>query len=61
MYAQADLRLSWSHIPHCWKSHSLAQLLYFLFQVMSKEDLETLNERQEIMRNGALSKAMDAI
>ena len=21
MYAQADLRLCWSHIPHCWKSH----------------------------------------
>ena len=26
-YAQADLRLCWSHIPHCWKSHALAQLL----------------------------------
>ena len=24
-YAQADLRLCWSHIPHCWKSHALAQ------------------------------------
>ena len=22
---QADLRLCWSHIPHCWKSHALAQ------------------------------------
>ena len=20
-YAQADLKLFWSHIPHCWKSH----------------------------------------
>ena len=20
-YVQADLRLCWSHIPHCWKSH----------------------------------------
>ena len=27
VYAQADLRLCWSHIPHCWKSHALAQLL----------------------------------
>ena len=26
-YAQADLRLCWSHIPHCWKSHALAQIL----------------------------------
>ena len=25
MYAQADLRLCWSHILHCWKSHALAQ------------------------------------
>ena len=25
-YAQAGLRLYWSHIPHCWKSHALAQL-----------------------------------
>ena len=24
-YAQADLRLCWSHIPHCWKSHFAAQ------------------------------------
>ena len=21
---QADLRLCWSHKPHCWKSHALA-------------------------------------
>ena len=25
-YAQADLRLCWSHVPHCWKSPALAQL-----------------------------------
>ena len=25
-YVQADLRLCWSHIPHCWKSHSTAHL-----------------------------------
>ena len=28
MYAQADLRLYWSHIPHCWKFHAMA---YFGF------------------------------
>ena len=27
-YAQAGLRLCWSHIQHCWKSHALAQLFY---------------------------------
>ena len=26
-YVQADLRLSWSHIPHCWKSHALAHFI----------------------------------
>ena len=26
-YAQADLRLCWSHIPHCWKSHVTAHIL----------------------------------
>ena len=25
-YAQADLRLCWSHIPHCWKSHVTAHI-----------------------------------
>ena len=25
-YSQADLSLCWSHIPHCWKYHALAQL-----------------------------------
>ena len=37
-YAQAGLRLCWSHIPHCWKSHALAQIqvywlpiIWFLF------------------------------
>ena len=25
-YAQAGLKLCWSHIPHCWKSHVTAQL-----------------------------------
>ena len=27
-YAQADLRLCWSHIPYCWKSHALAQFIH---------------------------------
>ena len=26
-YAQAGLRLCWSHIPHCWKSHALAHFI----------------------------------
>ena len=26
-YAQADLRLCWSRIPHCWKSHALAHIV----------------------------------
>ena len=26
-YAQAGLRLCWSHIPNCWKSHALAHFL----------------------------------
>ena len=26
-YVQADLRLCWSHIPHGWKSHALAQIV----------------------------------
>ena len=30
-YAQADLRLCWSQIPHCWKSHALALLLIFVY------------------------------
>ena len=27
-YAQVDLRLCWSHLPHCWKSHFIAQRLF---------------------------------
>ena len=27
-HAQADLRLCWSHIPHCWKSHALAHVRF---------------------------------
>ena len=28
-YAQADLRLCWSHIPHCWKSHAHAHIIFY--------------------------------
>ena len=28
MYAHADLRLCWSHIPHCWKSDVAAHIVY---------------------------------
>ena len=30
--AQVDLRLCWSHIPHCWKSHGTA--LFFLLKMV---------------------------
>ena len=29
-YAQADLRLCWSQLPHCWKFHALAQISFQL-------------------------------
>ena len=32
-YAQSDLWLCWSHIPHCWKSHARA---YLVIKVLSK-------------------------
>ena len=28
-YAQADPRLCWLHIPHCWKSHVEAQIIFW--------------------------------
>ena len=31
-YVQADLRLCWSHIPHCWKSHATA--LYYVVRIL---------------------------
>ena len=43
-YAQADLSLCWSHIPHCWKFHALAHILleycisngthFFVFKIL---------------------------
>ena len=35
-YAQADLRLCWSHIPHCWKSHVTAQILDSIYHIQKK-------------------------
>ena len=32
-YAQADLRLYWLHIPHCWKSHVTAHTIFTLTQI----------------------------
>ena len=37
-YAQADLRLCWSHISYCWKSHALA-LIMFCWHAQ-KEDIK---------------------
>ena len=34
-YAQADLRLCWSHIQHCWKSHVAAQILLIILKIPS--------------------------
>ena len=31
IYAQADLSLCWSHIPHCWKSHALAHIICLIW------------------------------
>ena len=28
VYAQADLSLCWSHIPHCWKSHVMVHMAW---------------------------------
>ena len=37
-YAQADLRLCWSHIPHCWKSYAGAHVLLNLLNNLRKRD-----------------------
>ena len=36
-YAQADLRLCWSHIPHCWKSHVTTLLQCVLHVIQDKK------------------------
>ena len=30
---QADLRLCWLHIPHCWKSHALALIIVGFIEI----------------------------
>ena len=35
MYAQADLRLCWLHIPRCWKSHAAAHFLLSVYQYIT--------------------------
>ena len=36
MYAQADLRLCWLLMPHCWKSHVSAHLFWFSLESPSE-------------------------
>ena len=43
-YAQADLRLSWSHIPHCLKSHALAHLAWLLWVCIWQGRFKITNE-----------------
>ena len=33
VYAQANLRLCWSHIPHCWKSHVTTHIYFIFFYI----------------------------
>ena len=36
LYAQADLRLCWTHILHCWKSHVAAHFRTFYVKSFEK-------------------------
>ena len=36
---QAGLSLCWSHIPHCWKSHAAAHLIFVLDGPQSDKNL----------------------
>ena len=47
-YAQADLRLCWSHIPHCWKSHVTAQLLFLVSFLVSNWQSSSLRKRTHL-------------
>ena len=42
--AQADLRLCWSHIPHCWKSHVAAQICFSSRNMSKTEGLVSLSK-----------------
>ena len=41
---QADLRLCWSHIPHCWKPHALAHIILTLVYFQLTQQLEDLKK-----------------
>ena len=38
---QADLRLCWLHLPHCWKSHATAQFCWPYTILCILEDIAT--------------------
>ena len=42
-YAQADLSLCWSHIPHCWKSHAVCQGRKLRVKLLSGERVVMIN------------------
>ena len=33
--AQSDLRLCWSHIQHCWKSHVAAHNIKYIINILN--------------------------
>ena len=49
-YELADLRLCWSHIPHCWKSHALAQIA---ISSHSSDFNENVEESEELVYTAA--------
>ena len=53
-YAQADLSLCWSHIPHSWKSHVTAQMFVLAFTK------SLLGYQQIAMTSHTLTLSMDA-
>ena len=52
-YAQADLRLCWSHIPHCWKSHVVAQIM----NAINKSNQLSFPLRDNVTNNCILTKS----
>ena len=44
MYAQADLRLCWSHIPHCWKSHVKVYVFLQLLKCLATDRCMTADQ-----------------
>ena len=49
-YVQADLRLCWLHIPHCWKSHALAHMN--MFERFDENPAMTLQDIKETKHYG---------